>query len=167
MHIIESSSSSDNWFMHNVPQGATINSTLHLTLTICIIVFLRVNAILSPQNVIIFDTHPSSLMDSTVSPKMKTTKGKGIGAHSLACNTLRVEGRVGALGWGLGRLTSKSITHTDLHKLNNKLVSAQLEHLWCTDKPWANTNLQDSPWPGLGGNHHLPPYSILCAWPRG
>ncbi len=24
---------------------------------------------------------------------------------------------------GLGRLTSNSITHTDLHKLNNKLVS--------------------------------------------
>jgi hypothetical protein len=22
---------------------------------------------------------------------------------------------------------------------------------------------QDSPWPGLGGSHHLPPYSILCA----
>jgi hypothetical protein len=26
---------------------------------------------------------------------------------------------------------------------------------------------QDSPWPGLGGSHHLPPYNILCAWPRG
>jgi len=26
---------------------------------------------------------------------------------------------------------------------------------------------QDSPWPGLGGSHHLPPYSILCASPRG
>jgi hypothetical protein len=25
---------------------------------------------------------------------------------------------------------------------------------------------QNSPWPGLGGSHHLPPYSILCAWPR-
>jgi hypothetical protein len=24
----------------------------------------------------------------------------------------------------------------------------------------------DSPWPGLGGNHHLPPYSILCSSPR-
>jgi hypothetical protein len=24
---------------------------------------------------------------------------------------------------------------------------------------------QDTPWPGLGGSHHLPPYSILCATP--
>ncbi len=23
----------------------------------------------------------------------------------------------------------------------------------------------DSPWPGLGGSHHLPPYSILCSFP--
>ncbi len=26
-----------------------------------------------------------------------------------------------------------------------------------------NTDTQDSPWPGLGGSHHLPPYSILCS----
>jgi len=25
--------------------------------------------------------------------------------------------------------------------------------------------LLDSPWPGLGGSHHLPPYSILCSSP--
>jgi hypothetical protein len=29
-----------------------------------------------------------------------------------------------------------------------------------------NTDTQDSPWPGLGGSHHLPPYSILCSSPR-
>jgi hypothetical protein len=63
-------------------------------------------------------------------------------------------------------MTSKSITHTDLHKLNNKLVSALLEHFWCMDKPWANMDSQNSPWPGFGGSHHLPPYSILCAWQR-
>jgi hypothetical protein len=28
----------------------------------------------------------------------------------------------------------------------------------------SNSDLQDSPWPGLGGSHHLPPYSILCAF---
>jgi len=67
-------------------------------------------------------------MDSIVSPKVKKTEGERIGVHSLAHNTSGVEGRAGALGWGLGRLTSKSITHTDLHKLNNKLVNAQLEH---------------------------------------
>jgi len=34
---------------------------------------------------------------------------------------------------------------------------------------WAtgNSDSQDSPQPGLGGSHHLPPYSILCASPRG
>jgi hypothetical protein len=35
------------------------------------------------------------------------------------------------------------------------------------DKSWANTNSQDSPRPGFGGSHHIPPYSILYAWPRG
>jgi hypothetical protein len=62
-------------------------------------------------------------MDSIVNPKMKTTEGKKVGALSLAHSTLGVEGCVGALGWGLGRLTSKSITHMNLHKPNNKLVS--------------------------------------------
>jgi len=63
-------------------------------------------------------------MDSIVNPKVKTMEGKGIGVHSLACSTLRVEGRVGAPRWGLGRLISKSIIHTDLHKPNHNLVSA-------------------------------------------
>jgi hypothetical protein len=30
-----------------------------------------------------------------------------------------------------------------------------------------NTDTQDSPWPALGGSHHLPPYSILCTSPWG
>ncbi len=30
-----------------------------------------------------------------------------------------------------------------------------------------NSDTQDSPWPGLGGSHHLPPYSILSSSPRG
>jgi len=38
------------------------------------------------------------LKDSTASPKVKTIEGKGVGVHSLACNTLGVEGRVGAPG---------------------------------------------------------------------
>jgi hypothetical protein len=62
-------------------------------------------------------------MDSTTSPKMKTMKGEGIRTRSMACNISGVEGCAGAPGWGLGRLASKSITHTDLHKLNNKLVN--------------------------------------------
>jgi hypothetical protein len=42
----------------------------------------------------------------------------------MANNTWGVERRAGPPKWGLGRITSKSITHTDLHKSNNKLVSA-------------------------------------------
>jgi hypothetical protein len=59
------------------------------------------------------DTPLNSLMDSTTSPKVKTMegKGKGVGARSLAHNMLGVEGCAGASGWGLGRVTSKSIIH--------------------------------------------------------
>jgi hypothetical protein len=36
---------------------------------------------------------------------------QGVGAHSLARNTLGVEGHVGALGWRLGRVTSINYSH--------------------------------------------------------
>ncbi len=62
-------------------------------------------------------------MDSIMSPKVMTTERKGIGACSMAFNTSKVEAHVGAPRWGLGRLTKKSITHMDLYKPNNKLVS--------------------------------------------
>jgi len=35
------------------------------------------------------------------------------------------------------------------------------------NEPWANMDSQDSSQPELGGNHHLPHYSILFAWPWG
>jgi len=44
------------------------------------------------------DTLPSSLMDLIVSLKMKTTKGEGIGVHSLVCSASGVEGHAKALG---------------------------------------------------------------------
>jgi hypothetical protein len=78
---------------------------------------------------------PKLLDGFITNPKVKTTKGKGVGERSLAHNTSRVEGCVGAPGWGLERMTNNSITHTNLHKLNNKLVSAQLEHFLYTEKP--------------------------------
>jgi len=62
-------------------------------------------------------------MDSNTNPKMKTMEGEGIETRFLARSTSGVEGRARAPGWGLGRLTSKSITHMDLHKPNNKLVN--------------------------------------------
>jgi hypothetical protein len=63
-------------------------------------------------------------MDSTVNPKVKTIEGEGIWVRSLACNTSKVEGHAKALGEGLRRVTNKPITHTDLHKPNNKLGNA-------------------------------------------
>ncbi len=63
-------------------------------------------------------------MDSTTSPKVKTVERERIRAHSLVRSTSRVERRARAPGWGQGKLTSKSITHTDLHKPNNMLVNA-------------------------------------------
>jgi len=53
---------------------------------------------------------------------------------------------------------------------NSSLVNAQLEHFWCSNKPRVDMDSQDSqdsPQLRLGGNHHLPPYIIICAWPRG
>jgi hypothetical protein len=35
------------------------------------------------------------------------------------------------------------------------------------DEPWVNIDSQDSTQLGLEGNHHLPPYNILYAWPKG
>jgi hypothetical protein len=104
---------------------------------------------------------PHSLKDSNVNPKVKTTK-EGIGVCSLVRSTLGIGGRVGASRLRLGWVTSGSIIHIDLHNPNNKLVSVWLENFWCMDKPWAYTNSHDSPQPGLGGSHHLPPYIILC-----
>jgi hypothetical protein len=48
------------------------------------------------------DAPPHSLKDSSLSAKVKTMEEKGIGVCSLTRNTLGVEGRVGAPGWGLG-----------------------------------------------------------------
>jgi len=63
-------------------------------------------------------------MDSTTSPNVKTAKGEGVGVHSLIRNTSKVKGRAEVPRWGLRRLTSKSIIHTNMHKRNNKLVNA-------------------------------------------
>ncbi len=71
----------------------------------------------------LIDTPLSSLMDSIMSPKMMTSKGKGVGACSLVRNTSKVEGCAGVLEWELGGLTTKLIIHTDLHKPNNNLFS--------------------------------------------
>jgi hypothetical protein len=76
------------------------------------------------------DATPHSLKDKTsengsienMSLKMKTLE-EGVRVCSLTHNTSGVKGRDGTLGWGFKKMTSESIIHTNLHKLNNKLVS--------------------------------------------
>ncbi len=64
---------------------------------------------------------------------------------------------------GLGKMTSNHSLTGTCTKLNNKLVNEYLKHFWCQDEPQANSDSQDSPWPGLGGSHHLPPLQYtLC-----
>jgi hypothetical protein len=46
------------------------------------------------------------------------------------------------------------------------MVRTHSASFWCWDKPRATLDSLDSPWPGLGGSHHLPPYSMLCVTPR-
>jgi hypothetical protein len=70
------------------------------------------------------DAFPNSLMDSTTNPNVKITEGERVEVHSLICNTSRVERCARAPGWGFGWVTNWSIIHMDLHKPNNKLVSA-------------------------------------------
>jgi hypothetical protein len=89
----------------------------------------------------IHPTLPHSFKNSNVNPKMETMEG--VGVHSLTRNISRVKRHVGTLRWGLGQVTIESIIHTNLHKLNNKLVSVWLDHFWCTDEPWAYAYSQD------------------------
>ncbi len=43
------------------------------------------------------------------------------------------------------RMSDKHVNYShEFTKPNNKLVNACLEHFWCTDKPWAYKDSQDS-----------------------
>jgi hypothetical protein len=53
------------------------------------------------------------------------------------------------------------LLHDPASKTNPKLVRIHFASIWCWDKPRATLDSLDSSRPGLGGSHHLPPYSIL------
>jgi hypothetical protein len=107
--------------------------------------------------------HPQLLEGLKEESQVKDSgKREGVGARSLTRNTRRVEGRVGAPGSGLGRVTSL------IHLLEpgsnpHKVIKIHFAHFWCCDKPRATLDSLDSLRLGLGGSHHLPPYNILCA----
>jgi hypothetical protein len=109
---------------------------------------------------------PNSLRDSNVSPKLKTTEEQGVGARSLARSTMRGRGACWSSGMGLARIDkfySLTWTCTKPTQSGQCVVGALL----VLRRTTGNLDTQDSPRPGLGGSHHLPPYSILCAFPRG
>ncbi len=52
-------------------------------------------------------------------------------------------------------------------KTNHKRVSSHSRTPLGVGTSHGHFDTQDSPQPGLGGSHHLPPYSVLCNAPRG
>jgi hypothetical protein len=89
----------------------------------------------------------------------------GIGARSLAHNTLKGRGACWSSGMGLGRVDKlHSLTWACTQPTQNGycIIGAPL----VLGRATGNTDTQDSPRPKLGGSHHLPPYSILCVWPQ-
>jgi hypothetical protein len=74
----------------------------------------------------VLDAPLNSLMDSTTSPKLKTTKGKGIGARSLTPNILGVERHVGAPGWDYNEQQAIQLfTQTCTNEITNWLVQSR------------------------------------------
>jgi hypothetical protein len=77
-----------------------------------------------------------------------------------------VEGRARSPGIKLERRTSRSSLILHPKQITKWLVYIR-EHPWVLGKSHGHFGPQDTPRPGLGGSHHLPPYSILCATFRG
>jgi hypothetical protein len=111
-------------------------------------------------------THPQ-LLEGLKEESQAEDNGKreGVEAHSLTRNSRRVEGRAGAPGLGLGRVTSLIHLLEPASKPTAKWLVHIPKHLGARTSP-GNMDSLDSSRPGLGGSHHLPPYSILCASSR-
>jgi hypothetical protein len=54
-------------------------------------------------------------------------------------------------------------SHESASKTNHKRVSSHSVTPLDVGTSHGHLYSFDSPWPGLGGSHHLPPYSILCS----
>ncbi len=76
----------------------------------------------------------------------------------------QVEGRARSPRIRLGR--DQAISSRTCIQNQHELVRNHSTCIWCWDKPRVNSDSLDSPRPGLGGSHHLPPYSILCSSTR-
>ncbi len=56
--------------------------------------------------------------------------------------------------------------HDLASKTNHKLVSSHSGTPLVLGQALGNLDSLNSPWPELGGSHHLPSYSIFCSSPR-
>ncbi len=99
------------------------------------------------------------------SPKCSCGK-LGLGRRSRLQHYRGVEGRVRSPGIRLRRGTSRS--SLNLHpKQTTHVVSSHSKTPLGVGTSHGHFGPQDTPRPGLGGSHHLPPYSILYNAPRG
>ncbi len=98
--------------------------------------------------------------------KLKTAKKQRVVAHSLACTLWGGRGVCWNFKMELGRVTSINYSHGPAQ---NQTQGGQciIGALLVLGRATGNSDSQDSPRLRLGGSHHLPPYSILCASPRG
>ncbi len=81
--------------------------------------------------------------------KQKTAEGGGVGACSLAHNTLKGRGACWSSGMGLGRVDKlHSLTRACMEP--HKVVRTQLEHIWCQDEPRATRTHKTHHRPDLG-----------------
>ncbi len=69
--------------------------------------------------------------------------------RSLAHNTLRGRGACWSSGMRLGRIDKLIHSHRPAHN-PHKVISAQLEHLWCQDEPRATRTHKTHHGPDLG-----------------
>ncbi len=111
-------------------------------------------------------THSQLLERLKSESKYKIAEGGGVGARSLAHNILKGGGTCWSSEMGLGRVDKiYSLTRacTQPTQSGQCIVGAPL----VLGRATGNTHTQDSSRPGLGGSHHLPPYSILWTSPWG
>jgi hypothetical protein len=113
-------------------------------------------------------------IDALLSPGVKPTWGFHFGqvaeswdlGHAPGFQHWKgVEGRVGSLGIKLGRGTSLACVNLHPKKNQPHEVSLAFGTPLGVGTSHGHFDTQDSTRPGLGGSHHLPPYSILCSSP--
>ncbi len=115
----------------------------------------------------------SNLNDALPSPGLNPFEGPTM----QSCEKLGLEGRcrLPALKGGRGacqksrdqtKKKDQKIKLESTSKTNHKKVSQHSGTPLGVGTSHGHFYTQDSPWPGLGGSHHLPPYSILCSSSR-